>query len=191
MAFYAGLAQAAALGLLRHVQHGRHDAWTQEGLNDSLSSEAMRHAHRKDELNDIVLGEQGTVQQLKEMFSERPIEPRALAGDDGPRPAAGKPTANQSKASKVQRRITTPWKQEMEDRFRRRYQREDTTLQRLDSTQGRKAAGYLTCLPRTDALTFNDADYFMNTRLRLGVPPAPNLPTVCICSEPPVLSLQI
>jgi hypothetical protein len=184
VAFYAGLAQAAALGLLRHVQHGGHDAWTQEGLNDSLSSEAMRHAHRKDELNDIVLGEQGTVQQLKEMFSERPIEPRALAGDDGPRPAAGKPTANQSKASKVQRRITTPWKQEMEDRFRRRYQREDTTLQRLDSTQGRIAAGYLTCLPRTDALTINDAEYSMNTRLRLGVPPAPNLPTVCICSEP-------
>ena len=183
-AFYAGLAQAAALGLLRHVRDDGHDgsAWTQHCLDDALSSEALRHAQRLDGLNDIILGEHGTVDEFVDRFLERPSERKALAGADGPHPGGDK--ASQSKASKVQRRIMTAWKQEIEHRFRTRYQREDTTIQRLDSSQGRIAAGYLTCLPRTDALTIGDAEFSMNTRLRLGVAPAPKLPTDCICSEP-------
>ena len=184
VAFYAGLAQTAALGLLRHVRDDGHggSAWTQQCLDDALSSDALRHAQRLDGLNDIILGENGTVDEFVDRFLERPNERKALAGEDGPHP--GRDRASQSKASKVQRRIMTAWKQEIEDRFRLQHQREDTTLQRLDSSQGRIAAGYLACLPRTDALTIGDAEFSMNTRLRLGVAPAPKLPTHCVCSEP-------
>jgi hypothetical protein len=79
------------------------------------------------------------------------------------------------------------------DRFKVTYGHERSVLQRLDSANGRLAAGYLTTLPRTDALTVADADFCAVTRLRLGLPPVDpaTLPAVCLCGDSPRSSFHL
>jgi hypothetical protein len=142
----------------------------------------MRRAFAKPEFEDISMSERGEVRDLVRKFKEEQQRP-VLAGREGRQQEAGGGQRRQPRARKVQRRLWHMWKDELEKRYRLKYQRERFTLRRLDSARGRVASGYLTCLPRGEATTLTDAEFSMNTRLRLGVPVSHDLPEQCVCGE--------
>ncbi len=191
IAFYAGLAQTAALGLLRHVAAAPHSEWTQECLDDVLATEPLALARNRDATQVLVPDVGTSVAVFAQRFAPVDAAPRPqapFAGREGPAGgqrgrADGRRERPQPTASKVQRRLWQPWKAELEQRFRQQHRTVPQLLQRLDSARGRVAAGYLTCLPRGSATTVSDADFCIATRLRLGVPVALGLPEECVCGE--------
>lgn len=175
IAFYAGLAQAAALGLLRLVADGGHDSPSQQWLQSVLDSAPLQHYRRdprlREAFSDILPPEGAGLKGVVQMFTAQ--QQRVVAGREG---RGRRVKDGRTAARKVQQRLWRPWKEQLSQQFRRDYAHDPATLQRVDSAQGRVAAGYLTCLPRTEALSVPDADFCIATRLRLGVAVSKSLP---------------
>ncbi len=75
----SGLAQAAALGLLRHVVGAPHCAWTNECLDDVLASEILTRA-RNGDLSDEVPAIGAETRDLVRLYGERDGDREARAG---------------------------------------------------------------------------------------------------------------